>query len=318
MAERKRRRRKEGQRFSLPIALICITVFVFTVMEKTGVIQLTLPPERPKDTTAGELTGESQLEIHFLDVGQGDCTLIICDGQTMLIDAGDNSQGTAVRMYLMKQGITTIDYVIGTHPDSDHIGGLDVVLYNFDCNMILLPDASKDTQTYDDVIQTMENKYYKSIVPEQGATYTLGQASFTILSSSDIDYGDNANNASIALMLVHGTNKFLFTGDCEEEAEADMLRSGQELKADVYKVAHHGSKTASTEEFMQEVCPTYAVISCGEDNKYGHPHAEVLNRLRGMHVQLFRTDEQGAIIMKSDGKNITANCSPSESWQAGE
>lgn len=275
----------------------------------------------PDNTTAvsgGESSAEnSTLEMHFLDVGQGDCTLITCDGHSMLIDAGKNDQGTEIQSYLESKGITGFDYVIGTHPDSDHIGGLDVILYKFGAKHVFMPDYSKDTKTYDDVVQVIKNKNLKRQQPKVGSTWKLGGAEFTIVAPNDT-YAGQANDYSIGLILTHGDKKFLLTGDAEEDSEADMLKNGISLKADVYKAAHHGSKTASTEEFLEEVSPEYVVISAGEGNSYGHPHAEVLNRLRSMGVKVFRTDEQGTIVLKSDGRNITWNMSPSESWKAGE
>lgn len=257
----------------------------------------------------------SELSVHFIDVGQGDATLIICDGEAMLIDAGDNNKGTKIQSYLTKQGVKSLKYVIGTHPDADHIGGLDVILYKFDCQTIIMPDEKKDTATYRDVIDTMKNKLYKNTLPVVGTSYDLGGAQFTIISPSK-KYSESNDN-SVAILLTHGENKFIFTGDAEE-AESDMLKTGISLDADVYKVGHHGSKTASSKNFLNKVTPTYAVISCGIDNSYGHPHAETLNNLRAMGVRVFRTDEQGTIVASSDGTKITWNCSPSDSWKAGE
>ena len=158
---------------------------------------------------------------------------------------------------------------------------------------------------------------YKITRPAAGKTYSLGQSEFTVISPVSDNYGDNANNYSVGIRLTYGDTSFLLAGDAEEEAEEDMLDSGQELKADVFKASHHGSRTSNTEEFLEAVNPKYAVISCGENNKYGHPHAQTLNTLRTMGIKVFRTDEQGAVIIKSDGKELTFNCSPSESWKAG-
>lgn len=282
--------------------------------------------EQPDTTTVNKYTvsdkaSEEQLTdkltVHFLDVGQGDCVLITCGEHAMLIDAGDNSMGTTVELYLRKQNIKKLDYVIGTHPDADHIGGMDVIIYKFDCDTIILPDFEKNTATYRDVIDTINNKNYKITRPAAGKTYSLGQSEFTVISPVSDDYGDNANNYSVGIRLTYGDTSFLLAGDAEEEAEEDMLDSGQELKADVFKASHHGSRTSNTEEFLEAVNPEYAVISCGENNKYGHPHAQTLNTLRAMGIKVFRTDEQGAVIIKSDGKELTFNCSPSESWKAG-
>lgn len=256
------------------------------------------------------------LEVHFIDVGQGDSTLILCGGEAMLIDAGNNDQGTKIQNYLTKQGVTKLKYMIGTHPDADHIGGMDVVLYKFDCDTILMPSETKDTATYRDVVDTMKNKGYKNTLPEVGKEYSLGEAIFTIL-SPEKDY-DNSNDNSIAIRLVYGEKSFLLTGDAEEDAEKDMLQSGNLLKSDVYKAGHHGSKTASSEDFMKAVSPKYAVISCKEGNSYGHPHAATMNTFRAMGIEVFRTDEQGTIVAKCDGKTITFNASPSDSWKAGE
>ncbi len=146
----------------------------------------------------------------------------------------------------------------------------------------------------------------------------LEKQNFTIIAPNSNSYGGNANDYSVAILLEYGKNRFLFTGDAEEASEAEMLTNGIDISADVYKVAHHGSRSASTQEFLNAVHPKYAVISCGEGNSYGHPHAEVLNRLRSMGVEVFRTDEQGSIIASSDGENINWNCSATDSWQSGE
>lgn len=269
--------------------------------------------------TGGETVPEQKpthMEVHFIDVGQGDATLIICDGEAMLIDAGENNMGTAVQLYLQKQGVEKLAYAIGTHPDSDHIGGLDVIITKFDCGVVMMPDYEKTTATYRDVVEAAEYKSYKIVAPKVGDTYTLGEATFTIIAPND-SYRDS-NNSSIGILLSHGENRFLFTGDAEEEAEADILKNGIDISADVLHVGHHGSRTASTVDFVTAVSPEYGVISCGEGNSYGHPHAAPLNTLRELGVKLFRTDEQGSIVAESDGETITWNCAPTESWQTGQ
>lgn len=263
--------------------------------------------------TQGTENGEelAELEVHFIDVGQGDSTLIVCDGETLLIDAGDNDKGTTVQLYLQKQGITELDYVIGTHTDADHIGGMDVVLYKFDCKTILMPDVTTDTRTYEDVINTIKTKYYKITYPVVGTEYELGDAKFTIIAPVNYNYGSNKNNYSITILLEHGENRFLFAGDAEEEAEIDILDSGANIEADCYKVSHHGSSTSTSEKFLNAISPEYAVISCGKDNDYGHPHDEVMEALKNSGATIYRTDEQGSIVAVSDGKNIIWNLSPS-------
>jgi len=236
----------------------------------------------------------------------------------MLIDAGNNSKGSAVWSYLRSLNIEKLTYVIGTHPDADHIGGLDVILYKFDCGNIFMPACENDTKTYQEVVDTLKAKNQSVEVPSRGDIYDLGSASFQILTDTGKDYGENTNDYSIALRLTFGDTSFLFTGDAEEGAEQDMLKSGLTLSSDVYKAAHHGADTANTESFFKAVNPAYCVISCGKDNSYGHPRAGFLNQLRGMGVSVFRTDEQGTIVAVSDGEKVTFNCSPSTSWKAGE
>ena len=267
-------------------------------------------------TQGSGAAGAQETEIHYIDVGQGDSALIRSGGHTMLIDCGQNDQGTALQLYLTKQGVERLDYLVLTHPDADHIGGADVIITKFEIDTVFMSDYEKDNKTYREVIDALDAKDLSWSVPQPGEVYPLGEAQFTILAPNR-EYGD-PNNASIALLFRNGENTFLFTGDAEEEAENDILANGLSVRADVYKAGHHGSDTASGEAFLESVDPEYAVISCGEGNSYGHPHAEVLDRLRAMGVKVFRTDEQGSIIAWSDGSEITWNCAPSETWQSGE
>lgn len=253
---------------------------------------------------------EGSIEIHFIDVGQGDATLVKCDGQTLLIDAGENDKGSQVWSYLKSQNVSKLDYVIGTHPDSDHIGGMDVVIYKFDCANVFMSSFKKDTRTYEDVINAAKSKSYKITYPKVGDIYKLGEATFTIVAPND-EYED-ANNSSIGIYLKYGERSFLFTGDAEYEAEKDILENGLNIDADVYKAGHHGSRTSSCDELLEKVTPKYVVVSCGEDNSYGHPHAAILNYCRIEKIPLYRTDKQGTIVLRSDGEKIEWNMAPSE------
>lgn len=267
-------------------------------------------------TKADVLPALAELEVHFIDVGQGDATLFMCDGHYMLIDAGDNTMGTKVQMYLEKRGIEKLDYLILTHTDSDHIGGADVVVSKFDIDTIFLGDYKKDNKTYNDLMNEISYKSLTYSTPTVGSTYSMGDVNFTILAPNR-EY-DDPNNNSISLLVTHGENSFLFSGDCEEEAELDILANGLSLDCDVYKVGHHGSRSSSSQDFLNAMTPTYGVISCEEGNSYGHPHSATLNSLRAMGVKIFRTDEQGSIVAYSDGVELTWNCAPTDSWQAGE
>lgn len=262
-----------------------------------------------------DTTESSVMEVHFIDVGQGDSTLVKCGDKAMLIDAGDNSEGTAIQNYLQKQGVKKLDYLILTHPDVDHIGGAPVIITKFEIDKVFISNFEKDNNTYRKLIQALDEKRLSYFTPKVGDSYTLGSAQFTILAPNGTY--QSPNNASIALLLENGSNRFLFSGDAEEEAEADILANGISLSADVYQVGHHGSRTSSSQAFLEAVNPAWAVISCAEGNDYGHPHAQTLNMLRSMGIKVFRTDEQGSIVAASDGKEITWNCAPSESWKVG-
>lgn len=269
------------------------------------------------DKNISDKNGDTlQMQVHFIDVGQGDATLITCDDEAMLIDTGDNSKGTTVQLYLKKQGIKELKYLILTHPDADHIGGADVIVTKFDIETVFMSDFTKDNKTYNEVIEALNYKSLSWSTPNVGNTYTLGSAEFTIL-APNTTYSE-PNNASIGLLLENGNDSFLFTGDAEEDAEYDILANGLEIDCDVYKAGHHGSKTASTKSLLEAATPEYVVVSCAGGNSYGHPHAEPMNNFRSRGMKLFRTDEQGSVVATSDGKEITWSCAPSDSWQAGE
>lgn len=180
-----------------------------------------------------------------------------------------------------------------------------------------MPDVTSDTKTYDDVVQALKSKNQKAQAPKLGKTYSLGDATFTIIAPVK-DYGDDTNDWSIGILLQYGKNRFLFTGDAAKQAEDDMIDTGEDLSADVYKASHHGSKTGSSDDFLDKVSPAYAVISCGEGNKYGHPSAQTLNNFRSRGIKTFRTDNQGTIVAYSDGSDITWNASPDTTWTPGE
>ena len=283
--------------------------------------------EETEEAGSGEITEEAEstflpeeekagLEVHFIDVGQGDCTLFIHDGHAMLIDAGADSQGTKVQKYLKEQGVEKLDYVIASHPDADHIGGLDVILTKFDCEKILFTDAESDTAAYRNVMEAISYRGYEITTPKAGESYSFGNAVFTIVGPAGT-YDKRSNNYSIGLKLDFGENSFLFIGDAEKEAQEDMLKSGADLKADVIKAGHHGSSDSADKKFLEAVDAAYAVISCGRGNDYGHPHAKTLQLFQELDIQVLRTDEQGTVTAFCDGREITWSHAPSETWQAG-
>ena len=255
------------------------------------------------------------MEVHFIDVGQADSTLIKIGDHAMLVDCGVDAAGTKLQYYLKKQGIEKLDYLILTHPDSDHIGGADVIITKFDIDKVFMSPFTKDNNWYSDLMNALSYRGYSWSTPDVGSRYNLGDAEFTILGPNRTY--DDPNNSSIAFVLQYGENRFLFTGDASEEAESDILANGLDISADVYKLGHHGSSSASTEAFLEKISPRYVVISCASGNDYGHPHVETMDRLKKYSPQIYRTDEQGTIIAYSDGDIITWDHSPSTTWASG-
>lgn len=284
---------------------------------QTGQDQTSQDTMSQDDTQITDSTVTGNLEVHFIDVGQGDSILIKQGDHTMMIDFGNNNKGTYLQKYLNEQGITTLDYAIGTHPDADHIGGMDVILYKFDVETVMMPDIASDTNTYRDVIDTCEGKGYEIQHPIAGQSYLLGDAQFQILWPDGGTYSDNNDN-SIVIKLSYGENSFLFCADASSKIEEKMIQSGLDVQADVMKLSHHGSSTSSSQAFLQAVNPSYAVISCGYGNTYGHPHRETMTLLQNLNLPFFRTDVQGTIIAYSDGTNLTWNVSKSTEYRSGE
>lgn len=255
-------------------------------------------------------TDGSRLEVSYLDVGQGDATLITKGNFHMLIDAGKNEKGDTVVQYLKDAGVDKLDILVGTHPDSDHIGGLDCVIDAIAVDTLYMPDTEKDTKTYRDVKTSMKRKNLSAGMPEIGKEYTYDGNVLVRFLAPAKKYAD-ANDNSLVVQLAYGKNRFLFMGDAEEEVEKDILAAGYDLECDVLKLGHHGSYTATSSAFLQKADPVYGVISCGKGNSYGHPHAETLAKLEDEDVQVYRTDRMGTVRAVSDGKNVTLSASKS-------
>ncbi len=247
---------------------------------------------------------EGDLTVHFIDVGQGDCELVMSGTKSVLIDSGEKSYYSRVINYLKNQKVTRLDYVIVTHPHSDHAGGMSYILKEFDVGALIMPKLSEKitptTSTYYNLLKTIESQNIALQYAEPNKTYQLDGASIKILSPLN-DYND-LNNYSVAVKLVHGENSFLFTGDMEREAEADLLASGADISARVLKVGHHGSSTSTSKDFLDKVNPQYAVIEVGSPNDYGHPHSQVMKRLENKNIEIYRTDLNGNIVFVSDGR----------------
>lgn len=249
------------------------------------------------------------LEVHFIDVGQGDAILIEENDEDMLIDAGINQKGSMVVDYLKSEKVSDLDYVIGTHPHSDHIGGMDTVLNSVSVDRVILPSGNYHSQTYNNVLDAIKAKNIPETDAKVGNTYPLGDATFTILAPCSTGYAD-LNNYSICIKFTYGSTSFLFAGDAEQLSEKEMLQRGEDLSADVLKIGHHGSYSSCSEAFLDAVDPSYGIISLGDDNPYGFPHAPTLLKLLEHKISIYRTDLQGTIIFTSDGKSIKVNTKP--------
>lgn len=245
----------------------------------------------------------SSFEIHFIDVGQADSALIICDGHYMLIDGGNAEDSDLVYAYLERHGGEHLDYMVATHAHEDHIGGLSGALNYAAVDVAYCPVTEHDTKVFQNMVNYLEKQGRSLAVPEPGDKFDLGSAQVEILGPVK-EYSDT-NNTSIVLRVDYGETSFLFTGDMETNAEKDLIGSGADLRATVLKAGHHGSDTSSSYQFLREVMPEYIVISVGEGNKYGHPSDEILSRYRDVGAEVYRTDMQGHIIAASDGKNVT-------------
>lgn len=258
--------------------------------------------ETTAPTSATVVEGKS-LIIHYIDVGQADCILLETDGQYMLIDGGNREDGQLVVSYLEQQGVQELEAVVCTHAHEDHVGGLPSVLAVYPTKAVYAPTRTYSSKCFDDFVRYADQQDLTITIPSPNDSWDFGGASVTVLGPVD-SYSD-PNNTSIVLMVQFGENRFLFTGDMERDAETDLVESGADLKADVLKVGHHGSYTSTSYLFLRQVMPKHAVISCGRDNSYGHPHEDPLSRLYNAAATVYRTDHMGSIIAVSDGKEIT-------------
>lgn len=252
-------------------------------------------------------TTTGDLKIHYIDVGQGDSELIQIGDKNILIDAGTSDKKALD--YLKSIGVKKLDYVIATHPHEDHIGSMDDVINNISIGTFYSPKITTTTKTYENMVKALKSKNLKLTVPKVGDQLTIGDATLTFLAPNNDKYED-LNNYSIVVKLKYGNNSFIFMGDAQDVSEAEILQKQLDVQADVLKVGHHGSHSSTTQAFLDKVNPKYAVISCGKENDYGHPHKETLDKLNAKNINVFRTDLEGTIIATSNGKDINFNVKP--------
>lgn len=304
------RRGKRIKPIHIGIGVIIALVIVFANVIDKGILPgfIQHPADMVNKATGGVIYSQSKpelknLSVHFIDVGQGDSEFIYCDGKTMLIDGGPGAAGGKTDAYLKSYGITSLDYVIATHPHEDHIGGLIDVVKDIKIDNLIMTNVTTNTDSFSQFVTAVKSKNIKTIKAVPGNTYTLGGAKFTVYAPNGT-YED-LNDSSVVIKLTYHSRSFLFTGDASKESEGDMLKKGFDLKADVLKVGHHGSNTASTDAFLKAVKPQYAVISAGKDNTYGLPTPSTVKKLGKIGAKLLRTDQNGTIVISSDGSTLS-------------
>ena len=250
---------------------------------------------------------EGELQVHFLNVGNADATLVGTGTHWRLVDGGEPADGVFVVDYLRQQGVDRLDYVIATHPDADHIGGLPEVLKTFPVEHLLMrymdEDNTPTSYSYERLLTVLLERDIPVTEAAPGQQYPLGEAALDILGPADTF--SETNNMSVVCRVMFGQRRFLLMGDAEKKAEKALLKSGADVQADVLKVGHHGSQSSTGSAFLKAVSPAHAVISCGINNRYGHPHPETLDQLQQQNIAVWRTDTDGAVVMTTDGTTLT-------------
>ncbi|WP_444640977.1 ComEC/Rec2 family competence protein [Caproiciproducens sp. R1] len=247
----------------------------------------------------------SPMSLHVLEVGKADSILIECEGKAMLVDGGTVDCGEPVAEYLDRRGVKELEYMVNTHPDEDHIGGLAYLIGRYPVKKYFAPDIPKDlipsSEEYLAAQKALNDKQIATVVPRPGETFSLGGMKIEVL--APVRQGGSTNNNSIVLKLTYGKTRFLLMGDAEKEEESDLIAGGEDLSADVLKVGHHGSSTSTTDALLNAVKPKWAAISVADDSN-GLPKREVLKRLLSAGASVYRTDVSGTLIFMSDGQNI--------------
>ena len=298
----------EEQGYTTYVCVLCGDTYVSHYISAYGHTWQDATAETPKTcktcgaTEGDKITGNETLYVHYVDVGQGDCIFIQLGDFDILIDAGVAGQGYKVSQYLKAQGVDDIELMINTHPDSDHCGGLTRVLEDHVVEEVWISkNTNKNTAAYKDFIAAVGKEGLTAVKPDAGLVYTYEYITLTVLYSTSVS---SANDSSIVVMLEYGSFRFLFTGDIGQSVENQLVQAKVDLKCDVLKVGHHGSRTSSTAAFLSAVGAEYGIICVGTGNSYGHPTSDALNRLEAADVEVYRTDLEGDIVFSTNGTEL--------------
>jgi competence protein ComEC len=285
----------------LPVS-VSILFVLFSCVVTSGCLDNVIIPVFTNTGHTHLADNEGKLSVYFLDVGQGDSTLFVMDGKTILIDAGDVDMGDRVVHDLRKLGVTRLDLLVATHPHSDHIGGMQALLAAFPAGQVLDTGLPYPSPAYEHLLETIDRKNIPYRVAEQGQTIDVDPAlRVVVLSPPPRRLTDDPNVNSLVLRISYGTIDFLMTGDLEGEGEDALVASGYPLDAEILKVGHHGSSSSTSPGFLARVRPELGVIFTGKDNPYGHPHQETLDILEENGVTVYRTDRDGTVVVRTDG-----------------
>lgn len=295
-----------------PVAGLLLLAVLFILSSRFGP-QGSDAPEGITSVPLPEAPAGEGLEVYFLDVGQGDSQLIRIPGEGgpfhMLIDTGEYEYADGLTDYLRGLGVQKLDALVCSHPHTDHMGCMARIVQRFEIGAVYMPrlpdEQTPTTSAYEALLNAIEKKGLRVKTLRAGTEIACPEsASFAVSAPEKDAVWEDINNYSGVIRLTYGETSFLFTGDAEKQSEKVVLESGAELKADVLKCGHHGSSTSTSRKFLEAVDPDYGIISCGADNSYGHPHRETLESLEKAGVRIYRTDRDGTILVRSDGKQI--------------
>lgn len=291
------------------IAILLLLVLLTGCNQNTATPTEPIAPSQPAvsaEPTEPEQSQEKEmLFVHFIDVGQADCTLLKLGDLEILIDGGNGADGYLVSDYLIRMGVDDIELMIATHPHEDHYGGLPTVLRRVETEAVWVITNGFVNSLYSNFCDTAQKEGLLPVIPEVGTVFSQDGLTLTVLGPVyPYEHYEDPNDTSLVVKVEYGQHKFLFTGDMETLAESDLIAAGADLSADVLKVGHHGSYSSSSLQFLEQVGAEFGVIHVGRDNDYGHPHDAAMNRLLAADMTLFRTDAMGNIVIGSDGEQL--------------